>query len=416
VRTGPIKIAYIEPAGKGGMIHYAYQLCRALTENGAEVTLLTDDTYELDELHAPFAVEKLLSLWDAKPAGRQSTAAWAVAFRKLRRVTRAIRYYRQWLRIPKRLKELKPDLVLLGDIRFPFDYFPLLRLRRAAPVFADICHNVHPFTQGGGKSAGLFTRSRWRELFYRRIYHLFDIVFVHFERNRHELTATFGVPQERVGVIVHGNEKIFDELRTPGVDAATLRARAGVAPGQPLVLLFGLLSRYKGADVLLQAFPRVHRETGAKLVFAGYPSDDFDLPMHQELARKLGIGGAVTWIPEYIPSGDVAAWMEAASVIVFPYRDIYQSGALHVAQTFGVPIVASAIGAMQDVIEHDVSGLLVPPENPEALGDALLRLLTDRPLAARLGAQAAADAHGRFAWRTIAKGMLEKVAGIRERR
>jgi len=160
----------------------------------------------------------------------------------------------------------------------------------------------------------------------------------------------------------------------------------------------------------------VHRETGAKLVFAGYPSDDFDLPMHQELARKLGIGGAVTWIPEYIPSGDVAAWMEAASVIVFPYRDIYQSGALHVAQTFGVPIVASAIGAMQDVIEHDVSGLLVPPENPEALGDALLRLLTDRPLAARLGAQAAADAHGRFAWRTIAKGMLEKVAGIRERR
>ena len=76
-----MKIVYIEPAGKGGMIHYAYQLCRALVENGAEVTLLTDDTYELDELKAPFAVEKLLSLWDAKPSGRQSSTAWAVTFR-----------------------------------------------------------------------------------------------------------------------------------------------------------------------------------------------------------------------------------------------------------------------------------------------------------------------------------------------
>jgi glycosyltransferase involved in cell wall biosynthesis len=110
----------------------------------------------------------------------------------------------------------------------------------------------------------------------------------------------------------------------------------------------------------------------------------------------------VVWLPEYISSGDIAAWMELASVIVFPYRDIYQSGALHVPQTFGVPIVASAIGAMQDVIEHEVSGLLVEKENPDALADALIRLLNDRDLASRLGFRAAADAQGRFSWRAIA--------------
>ncbi|MFP5245939.1 MAG: glycosyltransferase family 4 protein [Thermoanaerobaculia bacterium] len=401
-----MKIAFVEPAGKGGMIHYAYQLCSALAEGGADVTLITDDNYELDALQPRFRVEKLLSLWDPKPPGQPSTAWWAVALRKLRRVGRGIRYYRQWTRLAPRLRELDPDLVLLGDIRFPFDYFPLRRLRKSVRVMADICHNVHPFTQGAGKSAGLFTRSRWRRFFYRRIYHLFDRVFVHFDRNRHELTDTFGIPQNRVGVIVHGNELIFDELRTPGIDAATLRARAGVGPQEPMILLFGLLSRYKGADILLQAFPRVRKETGAKLVFAGYPSDDFDLPMHQELARKLGVADSVVWVPEYIPSGHVAAWMEAASVIVFPYRDIYQSGALHVAQTFGVPIVASAIGAMQDVIENEVSGLLVPPENPDALADALIRLLQDRALASRLGARAAADARGTFSWQSIARTIV----------
>jgi D-inositol-3-phosphate glycosyltransferase len=128
--------------------------------------------------------------------------------------------------------------------------------------------------------------------------------------------------------------------------------------------------------------------------------------VHQSLARNLGIEQSVTWVPEYIDSGDVAAWMELASVIVFPYRDIYQSGALHVAQTFGVPIVASSIGAMRDVIEHDVSGFLVEKENPDALAGALLRILNEPSVAARLGARAAEDAQGRFSWKAIGRILM----------
>ena len=403
-----MKIAYIEPAGKGGMIHYAFQLCRALQATGGDVTLITDENYELAELEHPFQLDRSMSLWDPKPEGRESQSWAAVAFRKLRRVGRAIRYYREWLRVARRVKELDPDLVILGDVRFPFDLFPLLRLRRKARVFADICHNVQPFVASGGKSAGLFDRSRWRQFFYRRIYHLFDLVFVHFDRNRGEFIETFGVPEKRVGVIVHGNEEIFRELRAPGSDAASLRKRVGLGPEEPVVLFFGTLSRYKGIDVLLDAFPRVLRTANARLVIVGYPTADFDLAAHQEQARRNGIADSVLWLPEYISSGDVAAWMELASVIVFPYRDIYQSGALHVPQTFGVPIVASAIGAMQDVIENEVSGLLVEKENPDALADALTRLLTDRTLATRLGFRAAADAQGRFSWREIANTIVTR--------
>jgi glycosyltransferase involved in cell wall biosynthesis len=408
-----VKIAYIEPAGKGGMIHYAFQLCRALQATGGDVTLITDENYELAELEHPFHLDRSMSLWDPKPEGRESQAPWAVAFRKLRRVSRAVRYYREWLRVARRVKQLDPDLVILGDIRFPFDLFPLMRLRRKARVFADICHNVQPFVMSGGKSAGMFDRSRWRRFFYRRIYHLFDLVFVHFERNRSEFIETFGVPEKRIGVIVHGNEEIFRELRAPGSDAASLRKRSGLGPDEPVVLFFGTLSRYKGIDVLLDAFPRV-LQSGAKarLLIVGYPTADFDLAAHQEQARRNGIADSVVWIPEYISSGDIAAWMELASVIVFPYRDIYQSGALHVPQTFGVPIVASAIGAMQDVIENEISGLLVEKENPAALADALVRLLTDRDLASRLGFRAAADAQGRFSWREIANTIVTRSRAV----
>lgn len=403
-----MRIVYLEPSGKGGMIHYAFQLCRALAAAGADVTLITEKNYELAALPHPFKVETTIELWDPKPAGRVSTAWWAVAFRKLRRVGRAVRHYREWLRQIRRVAELQPDVVLIGDIRFPFDLFPLMLLRRKSKRLVDICHNVRPFSTGG-KSSGMFDRSRRQELFYRRIYKLFDTVFVHFERNRHEFVETFGIDDERVGVIVHGNENIFRELRTPGVDAAALRKRVGLGPDEKVVLFFGTLSRYKGTDVLIEAFPIVHAETGARLVLAGFPFHDFDLAEHQELTRVLKIEQAVTWVPEYIDSGDVAAWMELASVIVFPYRDIYQSGALHVAQTFGVPIIASAIGAMQDVVDDEVSGLLVPPGDAGALARAIIRLLHDPRLAEKLSVQAFRDAQGPFSWETIAGKILAKL-------
>jgi glycosyltransferase involved in cell wall biosynthesis len=395
-----VKIVFLEPAGKGGMIHYAFQLCRALAQAGADVTLITASEYELAGLDAPFRVETSIQLWDPKPPGKISTTPWAVAWRRLRRAGRAVTYYREWLRQIRRVGELQPDAVLLGDIRFPFDLVPLLLLRRKARVLADICHNVHPF-----QTSGMFDRKRWRQFLYRRIYRLFDAVFVHFERNRREFLDAFGVPASRVGVIVHGNEDLFRELRAPGVDAAALRKRIGIGD-EPVVLFFGTLSRYKGTDVLLDAWPRVHRETGARLVLAGFPFHDFDLEEHRRRATV-----AVNWVPEYIDSGDVAAWMELASVIVFPYRDIYQSGAVHVAQTFGVPTVASDVGAFRDVIRDGVSGLLVPPEDPDALAGALIRLLQDPALARRLGAGIQADAQGPFAWSTQARTILERLSG-----
>ena len=413
LKTKP-RIAMIEFAGKGGMIHYAFQLCRGFAARGADVTLVTSREYELEELEHPFRIERIIDLWDPKPAGRLSNAPWAVAGRKIRRVFRAARYYGEWFRAIRYVRDTKPDIVLLGDVRFPFDLFALRLLRRQTRFFVDICHNVHPFA-AGGKAGGLFDRSASKRWFYRRIYRLFDFVFVHYDRNRREFIETFGFDSKRVGTIVHGNEEIFRDLRDPSVSASALRRRLGIGEKEPVVLFFGTLSRYKGTDTLIRSFPKIQAATGARLVLAGFPFHDFNLAEHQELTRSLGIDKNVVWVPEYVKSEEIAAWMELASVIVFPYRDIYQSGALHVPQTFGVPIVASAIGAMQDVIENEVSGLLVPPENEDALAEAVTRLLENPELASRLGARAAADAQGRFAWTTIAGTILDAIPLTRER-
>ena len=373
------------------MIHYAWQLCRALAGTGADVTLVTSRHYELDALPHPFRLQKILRLWDPKPAGESSGQ------RKLRRIGRAFLHYREWLRLALHLRRERPDLVLLGDIRFPGDLAPILLLRLLGLRLADVCHNVAPYAAGG------FRRSALDRFLYRRIYRCFERVFVHFEDNRRAFLADYGLPPERVVAIPHGNEAIFEELRDPTVNEAGLRRELGLAPDEPVLLLLGTLSHYKGIDLLLKAFARMAPR--ARLVLAGFPAADFDLAAHQALARELGIEERVLWVPRYVESEEVAAWMGIASVAVFPYREVFQSGALAIAQTFGVPVVASAVGAMPEAVGG--SGLLVPPGDPEALASALLSILENPDLARRLGERARQDARERFAWERIGLTIVE---------
>ncbi len=379
-----MKITVVEPAARGGLIHYAFQLCRAMQNAGADVTLVTARDYELEGIAHPFKLERRLRLWDPKPS-RDSLPR---VFRPVRRATRAAIYYREWLRLGAFLRRTKPDVVQFGDIRFATDYAPLAMARRTTRIMADICHNVRPLSG----SEGAF---RERSLF-KRIYGLFDTIFVHYDVNAREFARSFPESALKVVPIVHGNEEIFRELASP------LPAARGEGS---IVLFFGTLSRYKGLDLLLEAFVNV---PDATLVVAGFPAPDFDVDAFRRDAERLGIADRLRLVARYIESSEVASWMELADVIVFPYREIFQSGALHVAQTFGVPIVATRVGAMAEVIRDRETGLVVEPDDVPALSAAIRELLSDRVLARRLGDAAARDAATKYSWRSVAETILTR--------
>jgi glycosyltransferase involved in cell wall biosynthesis len=103
------------------------------------------------------------------------------------------------------------------------------------------------------------------------------------------------------------------------------------------------------------------------------------------LERAAQIGN-VDARPGYVAIEDVAPLFDSARVVATPYIRATQSGVAHLAYTFGRPVVASAVGDLPDVIQDDVTGLLVEPEDVEGLAVAIVKLLRDPALAARLGA------------------------------
>jgi glycosyltransferase involved in cell wall biosynthesis len=393
-----MRIAVIEPVGSGGLIHYAFQLCRAFASAGAETTLITQTEYELENLPHDFNVEKRFRLWDAKEASGIRGMA-----RGVRRLSRAFRWYWEWLRVIRYVRREKFDLVQLGDLRFPTDVFFVALLRMTVPLLTDICHNVARFSH----ASGTFGDSRLSRFLYRRAYRRFDMVFVHFQRNRYEFMSVFGIDPRRVTAIVHGNEELFEELENPTVDGATLRRALQLPENARVILMFGTLSRYKGLDLLIEAFAQVRRRLSrAHLVLAGYPSPDLDLRELRAHAEELGVSDSVDVFADYIPSDRVAAWMGLADIAVFPYHSVWQSGAVQTAATFGLPIVATRVGAIEDEISDEITGLLVPPGDSAALAEAILRVLQDSVLAVRLGTTAYSEARERFGWDGVAATIL----------
>jgi glycosyltransferase involved in cell wall biosynthesis len=150
------------------------------------------------------------------------------------------------------------------------------------------------------------------------------------------------------------------------------RALLGLPAGNPLLLFFGHVRRYKGLEVLLRALPAVReRLPGARLVVAG----EFYLARRpfEALVASLGLGEAVLLLDRFIPTDQVGHLFAAADLVVLPYLAASQSGVVAVAAVHGKPVVATTVGGLDEQVTDGVTGFLVPPGDPAALAGGILR-------------------------------------------
>ncbi|HEY2029866.1 MAG TPA: glycosyltransferase family 4 protein [Myxococcales bacterium] len=172
--------------------------------------------------------------------------------------------------------------------------------------------------------------------------------------------ARAGIDPSRIHPIPNGVDT--DVFRPATADErAKLRHQLALSP-LPAVVYSGRLARVKGVDVLLEAWPRL--ETQAQLVIVGDGEEAEGLRTRAATLRNVRFAGRVD---------DPGRWLRAADVAVLPSRGEGLSVALLEAMACGVPTVATAVGGSPGAIADGVDGLLVPPEDPQALADALLR-------------------------------------------
>jgi glycosyltransferase involved in cell wall biosynthesis len=98
--------------------------------------------------------------------------------------------------------------------------------------------------------------------------------------------------------------------------------------------------------------------------------------------------------------------IELASVVVLPYRNATQSGVLHLAYTFGRPVIATRTGGLPEYIVPGRTGLLVDPHRPDGLADALRACIADPEATRRMGEEARRLAHTEHAWGNVAGKIL----------
>ena len=203
-----------------------------------------------------------------------------------------------------------------------------------------------------------------------------------------------GLPAEKLRVVRYG-------MDTPP-PAWGSDPEVSLPPGARTLLAASRLVPQKGLDVAVRALPTIcAAEPRAVLVILGEGPEQEALT---GLARSLGVEDALR-LPGHV--GDVSSWFEQAALFVHPARWEGFGLVLLEAMLAGKAVVASAVSAVPEIVVDEVTGLLVPPDDPDALARAVSELLADPARADTLGKAGKSRAHstfsvGRMAEETVA--------------
>lgn len=303
----------------------------------------------------------------------------------------------------------RPRLVLARDPRLAWLF---IKARRLTGV--EVAYEVHElfstrareplnvgaaFPRPPGDSLPIpFTRTprvrRLEETVLRDAAHLITLT----ETCRQLLLEEYGVPPERVLVAPDAVAEVPTELPPRPADARR-------------VVYAGQLYPWKGVSTLIRALTLVP-EVRLKIVGGMSPDDEHGSALRQ-LAVEQGVAERIEFTG-LLPHRQVAGAIAGAAAAVLPLPDNpmsrYFTSPLKLFEYMaaGLPIVASDLPALREVLQHERNALLAPPDDPAGLADALRRLLSEPALAERLRRQAHADVAGRT-WSARAASILRAI-------
>jgi alpha-maltose-1-phosphate synthase len=216
---------------------------------------------------------------------------------------------------------------------------------------------------------------------------------------RHDVLSVYPeISPERVRVIRNG----IDTVEYAPDEKTDVLERHGIDKSRPYVIFVGRITRQKGVPVLLRAAASL--DPSAQLVLLAGAADTPELGAEVSglVAELQATRSGVIWVPEMLPKPDVIQLLTHA--LLFACPSVYEPlGIVNLeAMACATAVVASRVGGIPEVVDDGVTGLLVPPEDPASLADAMNLLLRDPGRADAMGRAGRERAVNEFSWDAVA--------------
>jgi glycosyltransferase involved in cell wall biosynthesis len=203
-------------------------------------------------------------------------------------------------------------------------------------------------------------------------------------RSASKFLALSGIVEKEVQQFSKGKKVYRSELpvydcykQAESLDIKKLKQEFGFEEDSLVLLFFGYVRKYKGLDILIQAFPKIlSSNQKARLLIVG---EFYDNPSEYfEFIRKLEIENKVKVINQFVPNEEVGKYYQAADVVILPYRSATQSGILNVAYGFNKPVIVTDVGGLAEFVDEGKTGFVVKPNSPDAIANGVNKFISVR--------------------------------------
>lgn len=368
-----MQILYIMGQDSGGLPHYTAELANAVSEH-ATVTLLKPTDTTADDI-----IDPEINVVDAfEPTDISMQNIFDLKF-NIRRNLKGLASYRNL----KLVNEIDPDVVHDPTDEFPqVSFFAWLYCVSEDRPYVITSHEV----EHGGSG----TLLRLADLVTSAVPDFQKAAaIVHSDKQRQALREK-NRNIDSIHVIPHGVYSFFREL-----DYTEREEEANHA------LFFGSLIPPKGIEFLTRAVPIVRETiTDFSITIAG--SGSIPIECSEIVERHAD---AIEIRNEFIPNDVVGELFSKAQLVILPYRKGWQtghSGTLSIAFAFQKPVVTSRVGDFQELVGESGAGIVVEPENPEAIADAVIQILSNEQRREQM-AEASARVAEELSWANVGK-------------
>jgi glycosyltransferase involved in cell wall biosynthesis len=267
-----------------------------------------------------------------------------------------------WSRTARYIINQKPDVIIF---RYWMPFFApcfgsIARLvkRKIKSQVIFICDNIIPHEKRPGDVA--LTKYAFHSA------DAFMVLSKTVEENLHRI-----LPKARYVLSPLPLFNVFGELQ-PKREA---RMKLGISDDR-VMLFFGYVRAYKGLGVLLDALPFILKKMSGILLIAGEFYEDEEI--YRKKIRELGLEKHIQLHSNYIPNEEISTYFSAADVVVLPYVSATQSAIVPVAYHFNKPVIVTNVGGLAEVVINGRTGFIVPPQNPEAFADAVVKFYREK--------------------------------------